>query len=158
MRILDATAGHRAVWFEKEYADATYIDVREGLHPGNELMDCRKTAFPDGHFDLVIFDPPHMRCGPASFMGARYGSWRTSEIRELVAGAFVEFHRILREDGLVAFKWSDHDTPLDRILAPVTGFDRLVGVQTAVRTQHSSQTYWVLMRRTNGHGPQRRLG
>jgi hypothetical protein len=158
MKILDATAGNRAIWFQKDYPDATFIDLRtEGVDPRNVPMDCRHTDFRDGEFDLVIFDPPHMTCGPASAMAARYGHYLTAEIRELVGVAFVEFHRVLKLDGLVAFKWNDHDTSLDSILAPVTGFDRLVGVPTATRTKHSSTTYWVLMRRVERLGPQRRL-
>lgn len=157
VRILDATAGHRAVWFDKSYPDTDYIDIREGLHPDNVQMDCRKTTFADGTFDLIVFDPPHMAIGPKAQMAERYGHFSTAEIRSIVEGAFPEFHRILREDGLVAFKWSDHDTSLDRILASVTGFDRLVGVPVARRTFHSAVTTWVLLRRRNGHGPQRRL-
>ena len=150
MKILDATAGARAVWFDKTYPDATFIDVRPDGASGNVLMDCRHTTFPDGTFDLVVFDPPHMTCGPQSTMAERYGHFLTSEIRDLVRDAFSEFHRLLRPDGLVAFKWNDHDTGLDRVLALVRGFDRLVGVPTAMRTKHSSTTYWVLLRRRDG--------
>ena len=157
MRILDATAGKRAVWFEKQYPDAVYIDVRPDGDTRNLLVDCRRTDFENGSFDLIIFDPPHMNCGPKSQMAARYGHWLTADIRDLVRDAFVEFHRLLRPDGLVAFKWNDHDTPLERILAPVSGFDKLVGVPTAVRTKHSSTTYWVLMRRVNGRSWQTNL-
>ncbi len=146
MRILDATAGARAVWFDKTYPDAIYIDIREGLHPDNRRMDCRSTTFRSRSFDLVVFDPPHMTCGPRSQMARRYGHWLTTEIRETVRGAFVEFYRILKPDGLVAFKWNDHDTALSAVL-PSQGFDALVGVPTAQRTKHSSTTYWCLLRR-----------
>jgi tRNA G10 N-methylase Trm11 len=152
MRILDATAGSRAVWFDKYYKDAVFIDIRgHERHPGNLFGDCRKTVFPDGSFDLVVFDPPHMTCGPKSQMAQRYGHYLTSEIRDLVRDAFAEFHRVLKVDGLVAFKWNDHDTPLEKVLAPVVGFDRLVGVPTAMRTAHSSVTYWCLLRRVEGN-------
>jgi len=80
-------------------------------------------------------------------MAKRYGHYLTADIRALVADAFVEFHRILRPDGLVAFKWNSHDTSLDKILAPVRGFDRLVENPVAMRTKHSSVTYWCLLRR-----------
>ncbi len=153
MRILDATAGSRAIWFEKEYRDAVYVDVREGLHSGNTVADSRHLAFPPESFDLVVFDPPHMCVGPQSSMARRYGHWLTGEIREFVRDAFLEFHRVLRADGLVAFKWADHDTSLDRILSPVRGFDRLVGVPTAMRTKHSSQTWWVLLRKVPVRSP-----
>lgn len=156
MRILDATAGNRGIWFDKEYPSAIYIDVREGLHPGNLLADCRHTSYAAESFDLVIFDPPHMAIGPKAQMAQRYGSFPTAYIRELVADAFREFHRILRPDGLVAFKWNDHDQSLKKILAPVTDFDALVGVRVAQRLHHKSETSWVLLRRVESNG-QRRL-
>lgn len=147
MRILDATAGSRAVWFDKNYPDAVFLDARPGLYPGNCRGDSRRTSFPSNSFDLVVFDPPHMTCGPRSQMARRYGHYLTAEIRDLVRDSFMEFYRLLRPDGLVAFKWNDHDTSLDKVLEPVVGFDRLVGVPTAMRTKHSSTTYWVLLRR-----------
>jgi hypothetical protein len=147
LKILDATAGSRAVWFDKNYRDTTYLDLVDRRYHGNELGDCRHTRFENGEFDIVVFDPPHMNVGPTSSMAQSYGHFTTHEIRELVRDAFAEFHRILRADGLVAFKWADHDMSLDKILSPVRGFDRLVGVPTAMRTKHSSQTFWVLMRK-----------
>ena len=154
MRVLDATAGSRAVWFDKRYPDTVFIDVRDGMFPGNTVMDARHTSFKDGEFDLVICDPPHMCVGPASQMAKRYGHWTTAEIRAMVRDFFVEFHRILRPDGLVAFKWNDHDTPLKTVLgsAQIAGFEPLVGVPTAHRTKHSSVTYWCLLRRVDLEG------
>ncbi|HEV2449659.1 MAG TPA: hypothetical protein VGU43_04520 [Thermoplasmata archaeon] len=79
MRILDATAGNRGVWFDKNYRDATFIDIRakgetSELKQDNLVLDCRNTRFPDGSFDLVIFDPPHIAIGPNAEMAKRYGS------------------------------------------------------------------------------------
>jgi len=147
VRILDATAGNRAIWHDKMNPSAVFIDVRAEGHPLNLTMDARHTTFPDSHFDLVVFDPPHMACGPQSVMAARYGRYLTDDIRLLVPQAFREFHRILRPDGLVAFKWNDHDTKLDAILKHVEGFERLFGHSVSVRTKHSSQTFWVMLRR-----------
>lgn len=151
MRILDATAGNRGIWFDKNYPDATFIDVRakgetSELHQENQVADCRHTPFRAGTFDLVVFDPPHMAIGPNAEMAKRYGSFSSAYIRELCAAAFVEFYRVLRPDGLVAFKWNDHDTPLSRVL-PISGFDALVGVRVARRMHHKSETSWVLLRR-----------
>jgi len=147
VKILDATAGNRAIWFRKTYPDAIYLDARDGLNQNNTVGDCRHTTFAAGEFDLIVFDPPHMTVGPNSLMAERYGHYLTHEIRELVRDAFAEFHRILKEDGLVAFKWSDHDTSIHKILEDVHGFDPLVGVPTAQRTKHSAVTYWCLLRR-----------
>lgn len=160
MKILDATAGNRGIWFDKDYPDATFIDIRakgetSELKQDNQVVDCRSTPFADATFDLVIFDPPHMAIGPKAEMAKRYGSFSTAYIRELCAQAFDEFWRVLRPDGLVAFKWNSHDTPLSRVL-PVSGFDPLVGVRVAQRLHHESETSWVLLRRTTAK-PQQRL-
>lgn len=147
MKILDATAGNRAVWFDKQYPDAEYIDIRDTGDARNQNMDCRHTSYEDGEFDLVVFDPPHGVIGPNGAMATRYGHYTTQEILDLVRDSFTEFHRILKPDGLVAFKWSTHDMKLERVLALTSGFDRLVGVPTAMRSKHASVTYWCLLRR-----------
>ncbi|HEV2519450.1 MAG TPA: class I SAM-dependent methyltransferase [Thermoplasmata archaeon] len=155
MKILDATAGNRGIWINKAYPGATFIDIRPGTHPQNLLVDCRHTSFADGEFDLVVFDPPHMSIGPRAQMAQRYGSFSTGYIRELVAEAFREFRRVLRPDGLVAFKWNDHDTPLQKVLDLATGFEPLVGVRVAQRIHHESETSWVLLRRADRDGQTR---
>ncbi|MBF6555544.1 MAG: SAM-dependent methyltransferase [Acidimicrobiales bacterium] len=152
MKILDATAGNRGIWFDKDYPDATFIDIRKETHPGNLMVDARHTDFASSSFDLVVFDPPHMAIGPRAQMAQRYGSFPTAYIREFVVDAFREFRRILKHDGLVAFKWNDHDTALRSVLAPVTGFEPLVGVRVAQRLHHKSETSWVLLRRSNHDG------
>lgn len=161
MKILDATGGNRGIWFDKTHPGVTWIDIRKDMHPGTLLMDCRKTSFREGEFDLIVFDPPHMAIGPKAQMAERYGSFSTAYIRELCALAFREFHRILRPDGLLAFKWASHDTSLERVLGMASGFDPLVGTTTASRrvklgNGHDSDTSWVLLRRAN-RDPQRVL-
>ena len=33
MKILDLSAGNRAVWFDKNYPGATYVDIRPDVNP-----------------------------------------------------------------------------------------------------------------------------
>jgi hypothetical protein len=52
LRILDATAGNRGVWFNKSHPLATYIDINPEVKP-DIVMDCTKTCFPDKTYDLI---------------------------------------------------------------------------------------------------------
>ena len=143
MRILDATCSTRSMWFDKQFPDCTYIDIREEVEP-DKVMDCRHTDFPAGEFDLILFDPPHLNMGKTSIMAQHYGHFTTAEILNLIAEAFIEFARILKPDRLVLLKWNNHDIKLERILKLIpSNFKPLFGQSVAYRTKHSSQTYWV---------------
>ena len=116
MKIIDLSAGNRAIWFDKNYRDATYLDIREEVKP-DIVGDSTHTNFPDGSFDLVVFDPPHVNCGVNSQMGKTYGHFTTERIREIIRGTSKEAWRITKEDALMAFKWNDHDQKLNKVLA-----------------------------------------
>lgn len=148
MKIIDLSAGNRAVWFDKNYRDATYLDCRESANP-DVICDSRKTPFKDGEFDLVVFDPPHVNFGANAQMSKTYGHHTTSEIRDIVSGTSKEAYRITRTDALMALKWNDHDQKLDKILCLMSEWEPLFGHKTSIRTKHLSTTYWVMLRRMN---------
>lgn len=45
MKIIDLSAGNRAIWFDKNYRDATYLDIREEVKP-DIVGDSTHTNFP----------------------------------------------------------------------------------------------------------------
>lgn len=148
MRVLDMTAGNRAIWFNKSHPDVTYIDIRPEVDP-DVLVDARALP-PDvkGEYDLIVFDPPHVNSGAQSNTSKSYGHHTAADIRSFVAGAAREAWRMSRVDALMAFKWNDHDQSLVtilRLMAP--WWEPLFGQKTAVRTKHSCQTQWVMLRR-----------
>jgi len=55
VKILDATCGSRAFWFDKHQKDTTFIDIRPEVNP-DIVMDCTKTTFEDRSFDLIVFE------------------------------------------------------------------------------------------------------
>ncbi len=66
MKILDLSAGRRAVWFDKEHRDATYIDIRPEVKP-TLVADARALPPEIGQdFGLIVFDPPHVNFGANS--------------------------------------------------------------------------------------------
>lgn len=66
MKILDLSSGNRAIWFNKNHPLACYLDKRSEVHP-TIVCDTRNIPIEAGvDFDLIVWDPPHMNCGPKS--------------------------------------------------------------------------------------------
>lgn len=147
MKILDMSAGNRAVWFDKQYPDATYLDIRESVNP-DIVCDTRQLPATVGNdYDLIVFDPPHVNFGANAELSKTYGHHTTADIRDIIAGSAREAHRVSKPDALMAFKWNDHDQKLERVLELMPQWQPLFGHKTAQRNMRASQTYWVMLRR-----------
>lgn len=148
MRILDLSAGNRAVWFDKAYPDAVWVDIRKEVNP-TVVADSRKLPKKIGKdFDLCVFDPPHVNFGANAELSKTYGHHTTEEIRSIIRGTAKEAHRVTRRDALMAFKWNDHDQRLDKVLLLMAEWwEPLFGHKVSSRTKHSCMTCWVLLRR-----------
>jgi hypothetical protein len=146
MRILDLSAGRRAIWFDKSHPLATYVDRREEVKP-TVLADTRDLRGKVGRkkFDLFVFDPPHMNCGRNSNMSRVYGYHTTAEILDTIEKTALEAWRLGRKNSLMAFKWNNHDMPLKKILVLMQKWEPLFGHLT--KDGPGSQTYWVMLRR-----------
>lgn len=151
MKILDLTAGRRAIWFDKQNPLCTYLDIREEMNPD---IVCDTRSIPDGicDIDLVVYDPPHMCCGPNSNMAKSYGHFKTADILDSIKGSGKEAHRVTRPNALMALKWNDHDIRLERVLdllvdwKPLFGH-RLRNMSGISKKRRISQSYWVLLLR-----------
>ena len=120
MKILDLSAGKRGIWFDKEYPDATYVDIRPEVSP-TIVADTRSLPPEVGDgYHLVVFDPPHVNFGVSSNMSRDYGWHSTTEIRDILRGSAREAHRVSIPDALMALKWNDHDQKLDTVLSLVS--------------------------------------
>ena len=147
MKILDLSAGNRAIWWDKKYRDAVFVDIRPEVNP-TVVADSRALPADFGGFDLVVFDPPHVNFSAGAVMSKTYGHHTTEEIRLLIARTGQEAHRVTRPDALMVLKWNDHDQKLERILALLDPFwEPLFGQKVAFRTAHPSATTWTLLRR-----------
>ncbi len=145
MRILDLSAGNRAIWFNKEHPDALYLDIRESVKP-DIVADTRK-LFPctiQSEYDLFVFDPPHMNCGPNSNMSKTYGYHTTAYILDLVEKTAKEASFVAKPEALMALKWNDHDIKLQRVLDLMPQWEPLFGHLT--KDGPGSKTYWVMLR------------
>lgn len=149
MKIIDLSAGNRAVWFDKAHRDAVYIDVRPEVSP-DIVADAR--ALPaelGGGYDLIVFDPPHKNSGANGNMSIRnYGHWTAEQITDIIVGTAKEAHRIAKPDGLMSFKWNDHTRKLSSVLALMSEWwEPLFGHGAEPQQRGRSKTYWVMLRR-----------
>lgn len=116
-RILDACCGSKMFWYDKNNPDVVFMDIRKEsctLCDGRDLevnpdliADFRHIPFPDETFYVVVFDPPHLiHAGENSWVRKKYGvlpnDWE-SYLRE----GFCECKRVLKENGVLVFKWSE---------------------------------------------------
>ncbi len=150
-RILDLTAGNRAIWFDRTYRDAIFVDIRPEVLPDIVADTCALPAQLGDDFDLVVFDPPHENYGANGFFAKNYGHFTLAQIRQTIIGTAKEAHRVTRRDALMAFKWSSHawklQTALD-LLKPY--WEPLFGHGVTPATKRARMTSWVMLRRMSG--------
>ena len=105
-------------WFDKNCPDAIFMDNRtfdEVLCNGQHfevnpdvLGDFRNIPFPDNSFNLVVFDPPHLLYASSkSWLNKKYGSLDKNHWREDLKLGFNECWRVLKDYGVLCFKWSE---------------------------------------------------
>ncbi len=146
LKVLDLSAGNRAIWYNKKNPRATYVDIRPEVEP-DIVADTRSLPL-EGPYDLIVFDPPHVNFGATSRMAKNYGHFTTKQILETVEGTAKEAHRVARSDALMIFKWNDHDIRLQRVLDLMPQWEPLFGHLT--KDGPGSKTYWVTLRRCDG--------
>lgn len=131
--VLDACCGSRMFWFDRKEVRALFMDNRQERHTltdksskggSRELIiepdfvgDFARLPFPDNQFSLVVFDPPHLvRNGSKGWLAKKYGKLQGDWRKELRKG-FSECFRVLKPDGVLIFKWNEHEIPVSQILA-----------------------------------------
>nr|DAW44998.1 MAG TPA: Methyltransferase domain [Caudoviricetes sp.] len=105
------------------------------VHP-DVIGDFRDMPFENNTFNLVVFDPPHLKwAGPNSIMKAQYGQLDKDTWSEDLAKGFEECMRVLKTGGTLIFKWSDCQVNVKEILK-VIPFKPLFG-------QQRGTTHWM---------------
>jgi SAM-dependent methyltransferase len=152
--ILDPCCGSKMFWFDRNNTDVLFGDIRNESHilcDGRSLevnpdidLDFRDMPFKDGSFKLVVFDPPHFRhAGKQSWTAKKYGvlgeNWRD----DLKLG-FSECFRVLANDGVLIFKWSEIQIKTSEILK-LTPHKPLFGHKSGLR----SNTHWICFMKRN---------
>lgn len=147
--VLDPCCGHRSFWFDSECPVAVFGDIREGsweLCDGRAFdvspdvhMDFTELPYGDDTFSLVVFDPPHLRrAGKDSYMAIKYGTLEKGW-QDTVSEGFAECFRVLRDGGVLVFKWCEYQVPLRKVLA-LAPYRPLFGN----RKPGADKTHWVV--------------
>jgi hypothetical protein len=106
---LDLTYAHGGFWSDP--LPPGLVVTGNNLDPTSTAdlhLDFRATGLPDGAYDLVVYDPPHVAdAGAASIMGQRFGSVRgIPALREVIQAGVREAWRVTSVGILV--KVADH--------------------------------------------------
>lgn len=145
--VLDACCGGRMFWFDKEDPRAVFMDNRTletSLCDGRKLSinpdvvgDFRDIPFPDNHFRLVVFDPPHLlRAGENSWIAKKYGKLNRETWRDDLRAGFCECFRVLEPGGILIFKWNENQVNVAEVA-------KLFPVQPLFG-QRGGKTHWLV--------------
>lgn len=148
-RILDVACGSKMFWFDKNNTDVEFCDIRQ--IPNHEFYPhryieinpdtiCDFTALPfeDKAYKLVVFDPPHLEhVGETSWIKLKYGALGNNW-KETIHKGFLECFRVLDDNGVLIFKWSEIQIPLREIL-PLSPIPPLFGH----RSGKNMNTHWL---------------
>lgn len=123
---MDLCCGGKLFYYDKDCPAVLYQDNRQGIfeYPEGRFLEVAPSLLgdftdmkniPSGSkytgFSLVVFDPPHLlRAGENSFLRTKYGVL-PKDWKESIRKGFENGFRILRNNGVLLFKWSDVQIP-----------------------------------------------
>ena len=152
--ILDVTCGGRTIWFQKNEPHTIYCDKRREEWEGdfgkkkshNHLVispdvqcDFTELPFSDESFNLVVFDPPHIpNLTKTSWMRKEYGSL-DGDWEQMLRKGFQECMRVLKQNGVLIFKWSDTSISTRDVIKIMGGVEPLFGH----RSGKKMNTHWL---------------
>jgi len=155
--ILDVCCGGRMMWFNKKHPNVLYLDIRTRargfckerknfcIQP-DFIADYTDLKIKSESFELVVWDPPHCirKKSELGVITKKYGSLGPNEWRENLTKGFSECFRVLKNHGVLIFKWNEQEKKLSDILKlfPV---DPLFGHTTGSR----SKTHWLCFIKIN---------
>ena len=154
MKILDVCCGSKLFWFDKDNEFATYMDIREetfeihgkkvNVKP-DIVADFRSIPFEDNTYDLIVFDPPHLKwAGPNSIMKAQYGQLDKDNWPDDIRQGMSECMRVLKPTGTLIFKWNEAQVPLKDVLSAIP-YRPLFG-------NKRSKTHWLTFMKEEASG------
>lgn len=150
--ILDACCGGKMFYFDKDDSRVLFQDIRQietQLCDGrifkvspDILADFTNMPYPDNHFRMVVFDPPHLKYSGSKKelngwqmikYGALFNDWK-----ETLSKGFFECFRVLSDGGFLIFKWNETDIKVSEILK-LTPHKPIFGHISGKR----SNTHWI---------------
>lgn len=167
--ILDATAANRTMWLSKDMEGIIYIDMEKKLEVKPMIYcDNTNTPFLPKFFDTIFYDPPfgwgeghplykYPDAASVPYWVSKYGSipryygWdKHKNQQELIVHLYraqKEFHRILKDDGVLWLKWNVIKISIHRVLSIFELWFVMLElpVKAPTQTAGKSQTYWVCL-------------
>lgn len=173
--ILDACCGGKMFYFNKHDERVLFQDIRKvetTLCDGRKfevspdvIADFTNMPYPDNHFSMVVFDPPHLlrnvglskmadmygslneKAKPTGYQHIKYGALY-SDWRDMLTKGFAECFRVLRPGGFLIFKWNETDIKVSQVLK-LTDQKPIFGHISGKR----ANTHWIcFMKNNHGHG------
>lgn len=153
-KILDVTCGSRSIWFNHNHPAAVYMDKRREFESKiwksgdgtserfltvdpDIVADFTQIPFEDNVFSLVVFDPPHLTSiNETAWLAKKYGRLDDNWPQMLHDG-FAECMRVLKQDGVLIFKWSEYNIPAEKVWKAI-GQKPLFGHHSGKQ----SKTFW----------------
>jgi len=158
--MLDATAGNRMMWPNKNPPNVIFMDRETRLIvPPDIFGDYRQCPFRDNIFDCVIFDLPHAARGYKFYKNFKaidpksdgfYG-WNITKI-ELLSGLHKAQKEFARISPRLCLKWSDVDWGLWNILPFFEEWDEVHRMEFKIKSHRKTQklkTWWVTFIRSS---------
>ena len=111
-RLADITFGRGVFWQKLNLSDYRFCKSDKITCPGSP-HDFRRLPYPDGQFDVVVFDPPYahggysMKSGPCYQLASRAGGLPHRDIMESYERGMTEATRILKPGGTLWIKCAD---------------------------------------------------
>lgn len=164
--ILDACCGGKMFYFNKNDSRVLFQDIRcveTTLCDGRKFVvkpdvqaDFTRMPYPDNHFSMVVFDPPHLvysrgkkskmadmygclseKAKPTGYQHIKYGALY-NDWRDMLAKGFSECFRVLKHGGFLIFKWNETDIKVSEVLQ-LTSEKPVFGHISGKR----SNTHWI---------------
>ncbi len=103
---------------DRRAGEYTLCDGRTLKVEPDRIMDFRDLPFADKTFQLVVFDPPHLkRGGDSAWMVKKYGRLDPETWQGDLTAGFNECWRAPRPGGTLIFKWNETQIPIREVLA-----------------------------------------